>query len=160
VNTEPICGTGIAEARGMAPVHVTSGSDRRQSHVLSGQGLVYRLADEVKGLADDLGRASGGRSAKTLAKSDGLRVTLVMLEQGATLEPEAAAGGASLQLLSGSLEVQIDHERVALSAGELMILSNNLREPIKAQERSAFLLTVAWPVGAGAWDQEESSGHL
>ena len=49
---------------------------------------------------------SGGRAAKALAKTDGMRVTLVLLRSGATLNPESTAGGASLHVLEGRVRVQ------------------------------------------------------
>jgi quercetin dioxygenase-like cupin family protein len=144
----------------ITPAHATTGTDRRPGHILSGGGLVFRLSDEVHDLDNDLRRASGGRSAKTLAKADGLRVTLVVLDSGVTLDPEAAAGGATIQLLQGRLSVQCDGEQLNLTPGDLIVLPHNLREQVRAIDRSAFLITVAWPVGAGAWQQEATSGHL
>ena len=63
----------------MASTHVTTGTERRPSHALSGDGLVFRLADEIDALRQDLSRSSGQRSAKTLTKTRGLRATLVVL---------------------------------------------------------------------------------
>ena len=144
----------------MPTPHATTGTERRASHELSGEGLVYRLPDEVRELCDDLQRASGGRSGKTLAKARGLRVTLVVLDSGVAMAPEAAAGGASVQVLEGRVRVQTDGSERELGAGEMCVLSHNLREPIRAIDRSAFLVTVAWPEGAGAWSQEARAGHL
>ena len=62
-------------------------------------------------------------------------------------------------MLQGRLRVQTDGQERELAPGEIMVLSHNLREPIRASERSAFLVTVAWPEGAGAWGQEETSGR-
>ena len=44
--------------------------------------------------------------------------------------------------------------------GQVIVLADNLREPVTALEQTAFLLTVAWPPGAGAWAQEETGRHL
>ncbi len=144
----------------MASAHVTTGTERRPSHALSGDGLVFRLADEIDALRQDLSRSSGQRSAKTLAKTRGLRLTLVVLEANATMAPEASAGGASLQVLEGRLRVQTDGQVHELGPGQVAILAENLHEPIQAAERSAFLVTVAWPEGAGAWAEEEAAGRL
>jgi quercetin dioxygenase-like cupin family protein len=144
----------------MTSAHVTTGTERRQSHALSGDGLVFRLADEIDALRQDLSRSSGQRSAKTLAKTRGLRLTLVVLEANATMAPEASAGGASLQVLDGRLRVQTDGHVHELGPGQVAVLAENLHEPIQAAERSAFLVTVAWPEGAGAWVQEEAAGRL
>jgi quercetin dioxygenase-like cupin family protein len=140
--------------------HMTSGTDRRPARSLSGEGLIFRLGDEIDALRRDLGRASGQRTAKTLTKTGSLRVTLVVLQANATLEPDATAGHATIQVLDGRLRVQTDGQVHDLGAGELIVLDRNLREPIQAAEASAFLVTVDWPEGAGAWPQEAADGHL
>src|SRR6266511_5478005 len=155
-----LLGDGYPQEVAIAPVHSTGGTERRAGRIVSGGGAAFHLADEVGSLRQDLGRASGGRSGKTLAKTAGLRVTLVVLERGVTLDPEAAAGGASMQVLEGRISVQCDGQRCELGPGELIALGQNLREPVQAIEPSAFLLTIAWPERAGAWDQEARAGHL
>ncbi|MBV9133585.1 MAG: hypothetical protein JO318_12860, partial [Chloroflexi bacterium] len=72
---------------------------------------------------------------------------------------EGSAGGATLQVLEGRLRVQVDGAIQELKAGELMVLEQNLHEPIQAADRSAFLITVYWPEGAGAWSQEQAQGR-
>jgi quercetin dioxygenase-like cupin family protein len=129
----------------MPSAHSTTGTERRSSHALSGDGLVFRLADEIEALRQDLSRSSGQRSAKTLSKTRGLRLTLVVLEAHATMAPEAIVGGASLQVLDGHLLVQVDGQVHELGPGQVAVLAENLHEPIQAAERSAFLVTVAWP---------------
>ena len=84
----------------------------------------------------------------------GLRVTLVLLTSGATLNPESTAGGASLHVLDGRVRVQAEGERWDLGPGDLIVLGENLREPVTAMEEAAFLVTVAWPAGAGASEQK------
>ena|SRR5437762_11794786 len=144
----------------MADQHMTTGTERRASHAVSGSDLVFDLSDEISTLRQDLSRSSGHRSAKTLAKSGSLRLTLVVLEANATMAPESIAGGASLQVLDGNLRVQMDGQIHELGPGQVAILAENLHEPIQAGERSAFLVTVAWPEGAGAWSEEEAAGRL
>lgn len=140
--------------------HETTGTALREAHEMSGRGLVFHVADEVQRLRRDLEHTSGGRAAKTLAKTEGLRVTLVLIKKDFGLNPEATAGGASLEVLAGRLRVQSGGDPWEVGAGELIVLADNLREPITALEETAFLLTVAWPAGAGAWDQELTGGHV
>jgi quercetin dioxygenase-like cupin family protein len=127
---------------------------------VSGSGLVFRLAEEIQELRRDLARSSGRRSAKTLAKSGGLRVTLVLLDANATMAPEASSGGATILVIEGRLRISSDGTIHELGPGQVIALEQNLREPIQAAGRSAFLVTVAFPVGAGAWEQEQASGRL
>jgi quercetin dioxygenase-like cupin family protein len=140
--------------------HQTSGTALRDAHQMSGRGLVFHVADELKALRVDREHTSGGRAARTLAKTQGLRVTLVLIKKDSALHPEATAGGASLEVIEGRLRVQSDGEAWEVGVGELIVLPDNLREPIMALEQTAFLLTVAWPPGAGAWDQEQTNGHV
>jgi quercetin dioxygenase-like cupin family protein len=140
--------------------HKTSGTARRGPHQMSGRGLVFDVAEEVRSLRHDLEFTSGGRAARTLAKTEGLRVTLVLIKKDFGLNPDAIAGGASLEVLNGRLRVHAGGEPWDVGSGELIVLADNLREPIEALEETAFLLTVAWPAGAGAWEQEMTSGHV
>src|SRR5919205_3418124 len=138
---------------------LTSGSPRRSGRPVTGQGLTYDLPAEVHALRADLSRTSGGRAAKTLVKADNLRVVLIALRVGTTLDPHAIAGAASLQVLDGRLAVQVEGHARAVGAGTFVILSENLHEPIAALEDAVLLATVAWPNGAGAWDLDIAAGH-
>lgn len=140
--------------------HHTSGTARRGAHQMTGRGLVFHMANEVQSLRRDLEHTSGGRAAKTLAKTEGLRVTLVLIKKDFALQPEAAAGGASIEVISGRMRVQAVDDPWEVGAGELIVLPDNLRDRIVALEETAFLLTVAWPAGAGAWEQEMAGGHV
>jgi quercetin dioxygenase-like cupin family protein len=140
--------------------HTTSGTERRPAHQLSGEGLRFQLRDEIDQLRQELKSASGQRSAKTLTKAGRLRVTLVVMDANASMNPEATQGGATLQVLEGRLQVQSQGQVQEAASGELVIMDDNLREPIRAMDQSAFLITVAWPEGGGAWSQEAASGRL
>ncbi len=128
----------------------TSGTTHRAARQLSGRGQVFTLADEVRTLRGELEHTSGGRAAKTLAKTDGVRVTLVLLSSGTTLTPESTAGGASLHVLEGRVRVQTEGDMWELGPQDVIVLAENLREPVTAIDEAAFLVTVAWPAGAGA----------
>jgi quercetin dioxygenase-like cupin family protein len=143
----------------MAQPHETSGTQVRDARPISGQGLTYTLDQERRELESLVARTTAGRTAKTLAKSDTLRVFLVQLRAGTTVDPSANAGAASLQVLAGRVSLQARGKPLELGAGQLVILSENLREPLRALDDSTLLVTVAWEEGAGAWDQEAHEGH-
>jgi hypothetical protein len=74
-----------------SPEQRTSGSSVREAHPVSGEYLRYVLDVENRELECEVTRTSAGRTAKTLAKTDTLRVTLVatrrrMKERLATVE--------------------------------------------------------------------------
>jgi quercetin dioxygenase-like cupin family protein len=140
--------------------HQTSGTAHREAHEMSGRGVVFRLGEEIDSLRQDLEHTSGGRAARTLAKTEGLRVTLILIKKDVEVNPEASAGGASISVVAGRLRVQAGGEPWDVGPGELIVLADNLRERITALEETAFLLTVAWPAGAGAWKQEMTGRQL
>jgi quercetin dioxygenase-like cupin family protein len=122
--------------------------------------LQFDLATEAEALRHDLGRLTAGRAAKTLVKAGTLRATLICLRRGVRVEPEATAGESTVLVVEGRVRVQAGARVIDLSAGQLVALSQNLRDPIEAAEDSTLLITVAWEEGAGAWDEEERQGHL
>jgi hypothetical protein len=50
--------------------------------------------------------------------------------------------------------VQAEAEQWDLGPHDLIVLGENLCEPVTAMEESAFLVTVAWPAGVGALEHE------
>jgi quercetin dioxygenase-like cupin family protein len=140
--------------------HTTSGASRREARSVSAQGLIYRLPVEIQSLKADLVHTTGGRAAKTLAKANNLRVARITLRCGATIDPHAIAGGASLQALEGRLRIHPDEVAEEVGVGDLVVLNRNLRQPLEALEDATVLAVVAWPDEAGAWDMEAANGHL
>ena len=88
---------------------------------------------------------STGQNAKTLIKYDTLRVVLVALEAGKSLEEHRTEGRISVQVLSGHLEIKAAGRTFSLRAGGLLALDKNQRHDVLALEESAVLLTIAWP---------------
>ena len=137
----------------------TSGSARRTGRSVTGQGLTYELPSEAQALWRDLSRTSGGRAAKTLVKADNLRVVLIAVRAGTTLDPHSITGAASLHVLSGRVTVQVEGRTRPVGSGTFVVLSDNLHEPIAALEDTVLLATVAWPDRAGAWTLETAPGR-
>ncbi len=143
----------------MAEEHTTSGSPRREAHSVSGEGLRYSLDQERRELESQRGQTSAGRTSKTLAKTGTLRVTLIDLRAGTTVDPRATAGAATIQVLQGRVSLGAVGQDVQAGAGELVILDQNLRDPLRAEEDSMLLVTIAWDEGAGAWDEDGRAGR-
>jgi quercetin dioxygenase-like cupin family protein len=137
----------------------TSGSSVREGHAVNAEFLRYSLQAEQRELEAEVTRTTAGRTAKTLAKTDTLRVTLVHVRAGTRVDPTAAAGSASLHVLNGRLRIDKPGNAETLGPGELVVLSENLQHPLHAEQDCTFLVTVAWEEGAGTWDEEERQGH-
>jgi len=142
------------------PAHTTNGSSRRMARSVSAQGMIFRMTSEIESLKQDLAQATGGRAAKTLAKSRNLRVALITLRSGSTIDPHAIAGGATLYVLEGHLRIHPEDVAEEVEAGDVVVLNQNLRKPVVALDDATVLAVVAWPDGAGAWDAEMADGRL
>ena len=86
---------------------------------------------------------TGRRNAVTLLKQPGLRVVLVALKGGAEVASHQTDSPVTVQILEGRLAVRIDADELVLTAGQLLTLRPGLTHAMRAQDESAFLLTLA-----------------
>jgi quercetin dioxygenase-like cupin family protein len=122
--------------------------------------MIFQVASEIQSLKEDLAQTTGGRAAKRLAKSRNLRVALITLRSGSTIDPHAIAGGAALYVLEGRLRIHPEDVAEQVEAGDVVVVNQNLRKPVVALDDATVLAVVAWPDGAGAWDAESAGGRL
>lgn len=89
--------------------------------------------------------SGAGRAAKTLVKEGPLRITLVALRKGATLEEHQIAGPVSIHALAGTLRLSTRQEAVDLATGELLALDAGVAHAAEALDDCVLLITVAMP---------------
>jgi quercetin dioxygenase-like cupin family protein len=90
-----------------------------------------------------------GRRAETLVKDERLRVVLVTMRQGTTLDEHTAPGPITIQALRGRLAVVANGTEHALAVGGLLALATGVRHSVQALEDAAFLLTIGWSERGG-----------
>lgn len=133
----------MAETTNEEPQH-----RRPHSTPSAGSYLELDLAREL----EDLQREpewTTGHNAKTLLKSDTLRLILTALKAHSSIPPHQTAVRISIHTLRGRIHVRADGRTFNLPAGSLLALDQGVRHDVEALEDSAFLLTVAWPRGDG-----------
>ena len=82
------------------------------------------------------------RSARTLARLDTLRLTLMKLKSGAKVKQHHTDHELSIHTVSGHVSIQTPHGRFELPQGRIAVLGRGLVHDIEAQEESAILVTV------------------
>lgn len=94
--------------------------------------------------ANELLGALGGRGRKTesLAREAGISLLLMAMEPGDRLDQHSADGVVTVQLLQGHAVLETDEGRVDLHPQEVVLFQPGIRHDIRAEERSAVLLTV------------------
>ena len=83
------------------------------------------------------------RNAATLLKQPIFRIVLVALQSGAEVAAHQTDSPITLQVIEGRIEVSIGDDECALGVGQLLTLRPGMRHAMRAQEDSAFLLTLA-----------------
>ncbi|MDU0289872.1 hypothetical protein [Saccharothrix longispora] len=109
---------------------MTDHPDVAQVHALAAE-----LLDEARG-------HHSHRAARTLVTGTSLRATLIALTDGAELAEHDAPPAATLQVLSGRVELHTHDHRRALDAGDLAPIPP-ARHGLTALADSVVLLTVA-----------------
>lgn len=89
------------------------------------------------------------RTARTLAKLDTLRLTLMRLTSGSKVKQHHTDHELCLHTVAGHISIHTPQERFELPQGHVAILQRGLLHEIEAQEESAILVTV------GMWHREE-----
>jgi quercetin dioxygenase-like cupin family protein len=134
-----------AEGEGMGITDVDSADVARhlaRKHELSGRSMTFDLTTE----ADDLTLSRDAvQNARTLAKLDGLRLVLLKLSAGKTLERHQASHQMTIQTLRGHVAVHVDGIPTDAPAGIVVVLESRVPHDIFAQEDSTLLLTVSGP---------------
>jgi quercetin dioxygenase-like cupin family protein len=110
---------------------------------LSGDVLVFDLAEERRRSADGSILDRSGRNARTLLKDGPLRVTLVVLAPGGELAEHRAEGPITVQPLDGRIHFTVQDRTHDLGSGQLLSVGPGIRHSVSSPAGAAFLLTVA-----------------
>ena len=82
------------------------------------------------------------RNAITVFKTNGLRLVLIALHEGAEMARHTANGIISLQVLEGQLQFNTDTQSVELNKGQMLTLHERIPHSVRAIKETTFLLTL------------------
>jgi quercetin dioxygenase-like cupin family protein len=99
-------------------------------------GFIAQIKQEQPWLNSD-------RNAITIFKTDGLRLVLIALHEGAFMKTHTAPGIISVQVLEGELDFTADNQTSRLMPGQLLALHAGIPHSVLAVKESVFLLTLA-----------------
>jgi quercetin dioxygenase-like cupin family protein len=117
-----------------------------ESHEVSGDVLLLNLEQESAAVLEAARAASVGHTAKTLVKDGPLRVVILGLKSGATLQDHKTAGPVSIHVISGRVLVMSPGRADSLQAGGALVFDAAVSHSLEAKSDSVVLLTIAWPV--------------
>ena len=114
-----------------------------RTHPIKGNVLAFDLKSTHVDLIERARTTRAGRTAKTLVKEGPLRITLVALRQGVSLQEHQVAGAVSIQALHGRVAVEADGSRSDLRAGQLLVLDADISHRATAVSDCAMLITMS-----------------
>ena len=114
-----------------------------KTHKLSGNALAFNLKAEEGALLDKARTSKAGRAAKTLVKEGPLRVTVVALKKGSTIEHHQVEGPLSIQSLTGRLRIGVGETSFDLPARGLLTLEPGTTHDATALSDASFVITMA-----------------
>jgi len=82
------------------------------------------------------------RNAMTVFKTNGMRIVLIALHEGAEMVNHTANGLISVQVLEGKLQFNTDHQSVELNNGQMLALHERIPHSVLAIKETIFLLTL------------------
>ena len=97
---------------------------------------------EKFGFTDSVTYADDSIVSKILLRNDKGNVTLFAFDKGEMLSEHTAPFDAIVQVLDGSVEVEIDHKPHILVTGESIIMPANIPHAVTALEKFKMLLIM------------------
>jgi quercetin dioxygenase-like cupin family protein len=84
----------------------------------------------------------GEDSDRTLVAESDVRVVLAAMHSGARLTRHATAARFTLQVLQGSLAIEVSGDTMTLAPGHIVVLNRGVPHALTALTDCAFLITV------------------
>ena len=105
--------------------------------------MIFDLPAILADLKGEITWRTGRRNAVTLLKQPGLRLVLVALKAGAEVASHQTDTPVVLQGIEGRVAICMDRDEHVLTAGQVLTMRSGLTHAVRAQNESAFLLTLA-----------------
>jgi len=83
------------------------------------------------------------RNSITIFKTDGMRIVMIALHEGAELKTHSAAGVISVQVLEGQMRFTTEQQTAELNKGQMLALHEGIAHSVLANMETVFLLTLA-----------------
>lgn len=92
-----------------------------------------------------------GHAARTLVRTDSLRVVLIAIRTGGYIAEHIAQATAAIHVVSGRVRIRLprlarqhDDRFEELSPGRLLVMEAGVAHSVEAVEDSALLVTLGW----------------
>ncbi|SMD10527.1 cupin domain-containing protein [Pedobacter nyackensis] len=101
---------------------------------------LFSLKTQIK---EEESYKNSDRNAITIFKSEGMRIVLVALHEGAEMKTHKAPGMISVQVLEGHISFKTDQKTADRTTGQMLVLHAGIPHSVIAKTESVFLLTLS-----------------
>ena len=115
---------------------------RTQDHLLDAQLVFIDIPAFIEQLKQESTWKESDRNTITVFKTNGLRIVLIALHEGAEMAKHTANGHISVQVLEGQIKFTADNESVELNKGQMLALHERIPHSVLAIKETIFLLTL------------------
>ena len=115
---------------------------RIQDHLLDAPLVSIDIPSFIEQLKQESTWKESDRNTITVFKTNGLRIVLIALHEGAEMAKHKAEGILSVQVLEGQLKFTTDIKSVELSKGQMLALHERIPHSVLALKEAVFLLTL------------------
>ena len=103
---------------------------------------VFALRDYAAEMKQEAEYLDNGHTGVLLMRTESLRMLLEVVAEGARLDEHVISGPATLQVLEGALDVEVEGESFHVSEGEIVVLPHDETRKLTARRASTFLLSL------------------
>ena len=115
---------------------------RKQDHVLDAQLVSIDIPAFMEQLKQESPWKDSDRNTITVFKTDGMRIVLIGLHEGAKMAKHLAEGIISVQVLEGQINFTTELQTVTLHKGQMLALHERIPHSVLAIKETFFLLTL------------------
>ena len=115
---------------------------RTQEHLLDAPLVSIDLLAFIAQIKQESTWKESDRNTITVFKTNGLRIVLIALHEGAEMVRHTANGVISVQVLEGKLQFNTDLQSVELNTGEMLALHERIPHSVVAIKETIFVLTL------------------
>jgi quercetin dioxygenase-like cupin family protein len=104
----------------------------------------FDLQEEVSRMRSTLRPDTTVHIAKTLVRTDDLRLVLIVMQRGARLDEHHTEGRMTIQGIDGRVQLRMGETDFELADRYLLALDRDTPHALEALEDSSILLSIAW----------------
>jgi quercetin dioxygenase-like cupin family protein len=117
-------------------------AQRTKDHIVDAPLVSIDIPLFIEQIKNEASWKDSDRNTITVFKTNGLRILLIALHQGAEMVKHTANGHISVQVIEGQIKFTTDLQSIELHKGQMLALHECIPHSVLAIKETVFLLTL------------------